>query len=647
MTSATVLHHAALAAAVVALGAAGLRVAASLGAAGLARVVAGVVLAAAAAVAEALVLGLVDLGTDTYALTAAALGTWLGARALLPDARGRAHEEIAATWARLGTAERIALGAAFGVWAAWTLWLLRHPFLGHDMVLYHVPEAVSWVHNGQPGSIVPVINDVPVANYPVTYEVMLAWGMGLARSFVPVTLIVAAMPLLIAAAAWLGLRTLGVGRLPAGLAGAALVATPAVFASQHGGASLDPAALAWLLSCASLCAAARENPRLLAPALVAGALAIGTKTTAAPLTVVALALAVYALRDRLRGVAVPLAAATAAAAAVGGFWYLRNLVQHGSPLWPFLDAPWGDPRPQVYEAADVRFLDRPGTTLDRLGGYYWDHFGGPIILLAGAVVAAIVARTRAVSAAAIAAGVSVLIWTNAPFTGVVDEVGRFDIGTGDATRYLLPGAAVAALALALATRRGGLAARVGLAGLAAAAVAGALNSLALGFPSSPSATTPLAGAIVGGIAAALAERVAQPLAGTGRRLAAPVIAALAVVVVAPFGALAADGYVERYAASGGREAPVVRWLIDQPPWRDEDGSVVATWSLIGPTAGDRLQHRLELLSPAAACDRAGTDASTWVVIDRPDARARGHADCDIPPVHEDDWYRGYPPGRGR
>src|SRR3712207_7028997 len=45
------------------------------------------------------------------------------------------------------------------------------------------------------------------------------------------------------------------------------------------------------------------------------------------------------------------------------------------------------------------FRSRPGETLDRLGGYYRDRFGGPLVLLAGALLAPLVSRRRAVVAA--------------------------------------------------------------------------------------------------------------------------------------------------------------------------------------------------------------------------------------------------------
>src|SRR2546423_5447033 len=77
-----VLHHALLGASVVALALAGLRLASRFAERVLPRLLAAAVFATAAAVAEALLLGLVALGGNSAALTIAALAT--GAAAFVP-----------------------------------------------------------------------------------------------------------------------------------------------------------------------------------------------------------------------------------------------------------------------------------------------------------------------------------------------------------------------------------------------------------------------------------------------------------------------------------------------------------------------------------------------------------------------------------
>lgn len=639
MSAATVAHHTALVLAVAALGAAGLRAASVLTPAGLQRAIAAIVLAAAAAVAEALGLGLVALGGSSVALAAAALATWAAARALLPAPAVSPAGELAGWWRGLARWEAAAAGAAAGAWVAWSAWLLAHPALGHDMVLYHVPEAVSWVQDGRPGSILPVVSTLPVGNYPLTHEVLLGWGLGIGRGFTWVTAVTAAIPALAAVAMWSALRTLGAARAVAAAGAVALVATPGVIASQSGGASADPAALAWLCCCGALCAGARERPGLAAPALLAGALAVGTKTTAAPLAVAMLAALAFGSRRRLGEAAPQLVAAGLLATAVGGYWYLRNLFSHGSPFWPFAAAPWGDERPDIIAAADVRFAERPRETLSRLGDYYWDHFGGPLLLLGGALLAPLLARKPAVLAATAATIASVLIWANAPFTGA-GATPLFDVGTGDATRYLLPGVAAAVAAIALAGRRG--APRVvALVLLVAAAAVGLYNTFELGFPSAPRVWTPLAGAALGAAAAIALARVRMPLPGGWAAGAA------AVAILGVGGAVAADGYTERHGRTGAGEARVSRWFADQPEWRDGDAPVVSTFALIGPLAGDRLQHPLELAGAADACRRAAAGSRDWIVLDVRENQARGVSGCGTPD-YADPGYAAYAPaGAGR
>jgi hypothetical protein len=632
------LHHLGLVLAALALGAAGWRVAPG---AGLARLVGALVLAAAAAVGEALLLGLVSLGGSSIALVVAAAVTYAAARVAVP-ARGLPAAAELVAWARgLDRLAALLLGALAGAACAWTAWLFLHPALGHDMVLYHLPEAIQWVHGGSPGAVDKVISSVPVGSYPLTHEVLLEWGLAIGHSFVWAVVVTALMPVLALAAGWLGLRALGVDRLVSALAPAAIVATPAVLASQSGGASLDPAALAWLLSCGALCACAvaQRDPVFVAPAVVAAGLAIGTKTTAAPLSLTVLIVALWLLRRAVRRAARPLLAALALAAGVGGVWYLRNIVDHGWPLWPFSSAPWGDPTPSIIAHADVKFLDRPGDTWSRLHDYYLHHFGGPLLVLCGAAAAALLARSRAVLLAAVATLASVLIWMNAPFTGVFGATRAFDIGTGDATRYLLPGTACAALAVALASRRGGWLRWGCVALLAAAAVIGVKQTFDLGFPSVPAFGTPVVGLLVGVAAVAVLAWGAPRLRLPGG--VAPAAAALALLALGALGAVAADGFVKRHGATGTRESPLAAWFASQPTWRDESAPVSSTWSLVGTLAGDRLQHPLVLVGALDACARRRR--GDWLVVDRAEARARHAPGCGVRPGFADLNYEGYAP----
>jgi hypothetical protein len=575
------------------------------------------------------------------ALVLAAVATWAVARVAFATRGLPVSAELVAWARRLTRVDALLVGAFSGATAAWTVWLFLHPALGHDMVLYHLPEAIQWVHGGQPGAVDRVISSVPVGSYPLTHEVLLEWGLAIGRSFVWAVVVTATMPVLIALAGWLGLRALGVDRMVRAVAAAALVTTPAVLASQSGGASLDPAALAWLVSCGALCACAvaRRDAVFLAPALVAAGLAIGTKTTTAPLSLTVLLAAGWMLRRRVRVAMRPLGAALAMAVAVGGVWYLRNTFDHGWPLWPFSSAPWGDPRPGIIAHADVKFLDRPGETWDRLHSYYLHHFGGPLLVFCGAFVAALIARSRAVLFAGAATLASVFIWMNAPFTGVFGATRAFDIGTGDATRYLLPGAAAAALTVALASRRGGWLRLACIALLGVAAVIGLWQTFDLGFPSAPAVGTPLAGLVVGAVAAAVLVWAA-PRVRFGSWLA-PVAGAAAALVLGGLGAVAAHGFVKRHGETGTRESPLAAWFADQPSWRDDSVRVSSTWSLVGTLSGDRLQHPLALVDALDACARHRR--GDWLVVDRAEARARHAPGCAVAPGFSDLNYEAYAP----
>jgi hypothetical protein len=611
--SAAVLgHHGLLGVAVAALAAAGLRVASLAAPSGLERALSAVALAVAAAVLEALLLGLVGLGGSALALTLAAVATWLACARLLPTPEP-AGRELGAWLRGLGPRGTLLLGAVGGAALAWTAWLLRYPAFGHDSLLYHLPEAVTWVERGSPGEVNPIVGALPVGSYPVTHEVLTSWTLGIAHSFLPPTLLAVGVLVLIGVAAWAGCRALGAPRPAAALAAGALVAAPAAIAAGRTGAALDPVALAWVATCAALCAASPRRPALLAPALVAGGLAIGTKTTALPLTVIVLAAALWAGRAQLRRLALPVGVAGAVACVVGLFWYGRDLVEHGSPFWPFLSLPGGDPLPLAVSSVDFSFLDRPGQTLQRLDQLYLEQFLGGLVLLGGALVAPLVARRRVVWLAAAATVLSVLLWMTAPLTGVSDHAG-LDQGTADAVRYLLPALGAAALTLALAAGSGRAGRVLGLGALGAALVLNLMQAFQLGFPGAPEPTTPLAGAAAGILAALVLQRAAIPLKAP-RGLAAGGCAVVAALLLAPL----APGVLHRHAQVGLFDHGLTAWFDSR---RDDERPVGLTAAVHALTAGERLQRRIELIPAGESCaqlrrrHRRGWIVFTKVIIDR-------------------------------
>lgn len=613
------LDHALLGVSVLALAAAGLRVASPLAERGLARVIAAAVLANAFAVAEALLLGLVALGGSQPALALAALATAAGALVWLPRPAVPLGGELAGWWRDRGAGGRAAAGAVVGAAGAWAVWQLVHPLIGFDSVIYHVPEMVIFVQGGHPGSVHDVLPGLPVGNYPLSAEVSVAWAMAIGRSFVPLTLWPWLTLALTAVSGWAGLRALRVGPVVAATATAALCTSTWVLAWQSNGSVNDPPALAFLAACAALCAMARGQPRLLAAAVVAGGLAIGCKTTVLPSVLVVLALGLLGGgRARLRSLPWrAIGPAAALAALVGSVWYVRNLAQHGSPFWPISATPWGDPVPHSVAAIKTSFLARPRATIDVLGDAYLDRFGGGVVLLAAGVLAPLAApRRRVLLAAAVAVG-GFLLWAASPITGLA-PAHTLPETVFSTTRYLLPVLGAACVALALAATDGRRLRPLVVAVLAGTAVLNLVQTIRLGGTTAPTARVPLAGALAGAALAGLAGALLPRLARHTGRLRRPPPRYAAVPAAMAAGALLAipaAGFVERYGGTdAGPSAAIAAELARDPQFRDGSHPVATTPAYIGPLAGDRLEHRLEAIHENEDCAALTRRTTThWVV----------------------------------
>lgn len=608
----SIVTHAALGLSVAALVAAALRVASTLAPDGLARALAAAPLAVAAAVAEALGLGLAGLGGSSLALTAAALLTWVAARALTPCPAISMRGELRAWWSGRPARERALFGALAGAGLGWAIWQLRYPQIGFDSQLYHLPEIVLWVQGGHPGAVEKVLPGLPVGNYPLTNEVTVAWATGIARSFVPFMLWPWLTLVLTACASWAGLRALAVPRVARGAAVAALCSSPWLLAWQSHGTMTDPPALAWLVCAASLFALAQRQPRLLAPALLAAGLAVGVKSTTLPLALLVVVLGLWTLRRELRALAVPLAAALLGALAVGGVWYVRDLIEHGSPLWPIVAAPWGDPVPHWIQVVQTSFLERPAATVAHISSSYLDRMGGGLILLAGALLAPLAFHRRRTLAASAVTLLALLLWVRSPLTGVSRGAGS-DEAVFSATRYLLPALAVGALALALAAAERRRASVLATVVLSAAAVLNLVQTLDLGSPSVPGVHLPLlaGGTVAGAIAAAL---ITRPLRVRLPGVAVPLLALVAGSILA----LPARGFLARNAETRSLgSAPIIKRLVSDPGYRDGDDPVATSTFFIGALAGDHLEHRLENVPLGESCPRIAARARTgWLVVYR-------------------------------
>jgi hypothetical protein len=586
-------RHALVVAAALALAGTGWRVAARAGLEGLPRAIAAASLAWTLAVLEALV-----LGTQPVLLAAVAITGWLVVHAVVADRGLALHAQLAAWWRAQGRGGRAAAGAAVAAVAAWIVWQLRFPHVGVDGLTYHLALVASWLPEGDVGAPNELIQGVPVGNYPLTHEVGLTWMTALAGSWAPAIALPPLLIALLAASGWTGLRALGADRLVAALATVAVAALPLAVA-QLNAVGTDLAALTWLAACGALAAVSVHHPRALPFAVLAAGLAVGTKTTAVVLAGLVVLLAAWALRRTLVAQGGALIAATAAAAGTAAVWPIRNLVDHGSPLWPFQAWPGGDPVPAAFAAIDDRFLDHPGELLDGRVDAYLGALGGGALLLLGGLLLPLAARTRAALVAGAVVLLAFVAWMNAPYTGILENT---DLAIG-ATRYLLPCLAAAAVAVAVGAR--GRLRPVALAVLAVAAGWSLVRSAGLGFPTTPNLLTVAVPAGAGAVlAAALPAPALRPL------LLATPLAATAVL------ALAAPGLVERHARVDLPDAELLRALAERPGFTDGDGRTVAMApSPVALAAGAAVQHALRTIPPGEPCSAVRRRVGQgWVVV---------------------------------
>ena len=572
------VDHGVLAVSAALLLVAGDRVAAALGARGIPRIVGAATAATAYVVVAQLVTGLLSWAP----LTATAVVAWLLALKLPHVPTG-----LPAWWRARSLREQVALGAGAFLLVGWSAWQLRHPYLGVDGVTYHLGLSGAWAQDGQPGGIVGVIDGIPIANYPVTNEVVLSWAIGIAGAWTPASLWTPVIVVLLLLAGWSVLRALRVPPLVAGLGLAAFTLQPLVL-TQTGTPLTDVAATAWLAVTAALVLASRTEPRLLALALVSAGLSFGTKTTPTMLLAVLLGLGLFWQRRALRPLVGHLAGGAVVAVLAGGIWALRNLIDHGSPAWPFVAGPGGDPVPAAFAPYDQPFLQHPGEMLEGRTFEYLNLLSGGTLLLLGALLLWVVPRTRASMALAGLALAAMLVWANAPYTGITKNTA---LAVG-AVRYLLPAMAVATVAVCVAARdhRTARAVALGLFGLSALVSAG--RTWQLGFPFVPALSTVLGLLVAGAVVTWVALRLPP------RAVAAAGAAGALLLVVGAAGSV--DGYVARHAESGVGDGGIAAAVEA----RAEDGDeVVMSPATVAILRGDRLERTVTLVAPECAALR--------------------------------------------
>ena len=590
------------------MGAAALRLAALSGGAGLERAVAAAVLGMALVVTETLLLGRVGLSSSSTGLSIAAVATWIAARVWAPAPAVGAGSELTRAWRGATAVSRAATGAAALLTLGWIGWQLRHPFIGLDGYLYHLPLAGAWAHDGHAGSIVNVVDGLPVANYPITSEVGVSWALAISHSWVWASIVTPLLGVLLGAGAWLGLRRAGVSPLVTALAIAAFVAQPVV-ATQFGGPLTDVAAVAWLVATAGLCVAARVNARLLPVALVGAALSFGTKTTGSVVLLAALCWAAWPHRKNLGTLARPLGIAAIAGVAVGGLWTLRNLIDHGSPLWPFQSTSFGDPVPATLKPFKDSFLSHPHAMLSGRVHDYLQTLAGGALLLVAPVAALVVSRARAVLWLSALSALAVLVWAAAPYTGIAQSTA---LATG-ATRYLLPALVCCTAAAAVATRYTSARGRWWIAAVVLVSIVrSVMRTWQLGFPYVPSLSLVVALAVAGAAAALVAGTT---IGGKALRLVPRAVAAPAIVIAVAAGLSAcAGGYVLRHADAGLGDSAVLKALSSVGSYKTSHVEVAMAPTTIALLRGDHLEHNVILLPGHTACVQVRHRATEQVLV---------------------------------
>jgi hypothetical protein len=601
-----VINHLLLGLAVIAVGAASIRLASTFASRGLVRILVAVTFFVTAIVVETMALGLLGLGGTQSALVVMALATGLLALSLLPRSEVRVGDELA-DWLREAPVWAIvAVSSVIGVVALWAAWALWSPVVGVDGVYYHLPQMIRWIHDGAPGSVDRINYIYEVGSYPLTNAVAQTWGLGISRSMVTVSIWPILNMAVLCLAGWVGLGRLKLSIATRVLAILAVVSTPVVLI-QLAGPLNDLPALSWLACGAALLMCSRDRPRLLIPAVIAAGLAIGTKTIALPLGVVILAVGFVMHRRHLRPMAGPLAIGLGAFFVVGCFWYARTFIEHGSPFWPWSSAPWGDPVPQFLQTYEP-FLSAPRETLSGRLDLYASFMAGAIVLLPAALALAAIRRDRLLRwMGGLLLGL-LLLWASAPSTA---KAPIFD-GSVSQTRYLVPVIGFAAVLIALAGRGSRRFELIALGALSIALLWNLAQLFTGEFPAAPPEPAILLGALAG---ASIGALLAMPLRG---RVPAPGPLVTGVVVAAAAASLAlpaADWVMHHSKHRANFDAGLAEYLSAREDFRDGDEPIYMAPLLAGPLAGDSLQHDLRLIPATLPCPqvaRLRTDG--WVIL---------------------------------
>lgn len=239
------------------------------------------------------------------------------------------------------------LAAAALIWVGWTwlqLWvlaLLRSPY-GYDGLAYHVPAIHDWVLQGRVG-FVASIPDIPYTNYPMGVELSSYFAHYLFQT----SRLLDACNLWYWPLAFTGLAViaghLGARGIWRWLAGA-LIFGASAFVSVSVSAYIDPGFASTVIGAvaASCILVFHGRQKIWWAATLLGlnvGLMLGSKGFGLPFAITIgffTALAVF-WASGLQGLSLQgraLALAAVIAFAVGGYWYARNLLVTGNPIYP-------------------------------------------------------------------------------------------------------------------------------------------------------------------------------------------------------------------------------------------------------------------------------------------------------------------------
>jgi len=197
-----------------------------------------------------------------------------------------------------------------------------------DVLTYHLPKVAEWVCAG---GFTRELGLNPRVTLPAGFELLEAWWVVFLHHDVLVEMAGVEMLLLASAAVYALAREFRLEPPIAFAAALLFAATPGLQVQATSGMN-DVAAVALTLSTAALVVARAGAPRILA----AVALGAGIKATTAYALPGLLLLGFLERREPAAPAGKPaiVRGAAAVAALVGGFWYARNLLWFGNPVYP-------------------------------------------------------------------------------------------------------------------------------------------------------------------------------------------------------------------------------------------------------------------------------------------------------------------------